>query len=151
MAFMNILIRFLPPAAALLVLAGAAAAQAVAVPDSIAQRAAACVACHGKEGRATSEGYFPRIAGKPEAYLYIQLLNFRDGKRQYPAMTHMVAHLSDGYLREMSAYFAAQHPPYPAPGYRSRPRRRRCPPTSRPRRSRRRCHPGCRGRRPGPR
>nr|WP_229459098.1 c-type cytochrome [Massilia cavernae] len=93
----------------------AAPARSPAVPDTIAQRALACAACHGKEGRATSEGFFPRIAGKPEAYLYNQLLNFRDGKRQYPAMTHMVAHLSDAYLREMAAYFSAQHPPYPAP------------------------------------
>lgn len=92
-----------------------AAAEQMAVPDTIAQRAAACVACHGKEGRATSQGYFPRIAGKPAGYLYNQLLNFQQGRRQYPLMTYLVAHMSDGYLREMAEYFAGQHPPYPAP------------------------------------
>jgi cytochrome c553 len=83
--------------------------------DSIAQRTVACVACHGKEGRATSEGYFPRIAGKPAGYLYNQLINFREGRRRYPMMTYMVEHLSDEYLLEMSQYFSNLHPPYPAP------------------------------------
>lgn len=85
------------------------------IPDTIAQRAIACAACHGKEGRATSEGYFPRIAGKPAGYLYNQLVNFREGRRNYPAMTYMVAHLSDAYLKEMAEYFANLHPPYPPP------------------------------------
>ncbi|WP_019140954.1 c-type cytochrome [Noviherbaspirillum massiliense] len=85
------------------------------VPDTTAQRVTACTACHGKEGRATSDGYFPRIAGKPAGYLYNQLLNFREGRRQYPLMTYMVAHLSDDYLREIAAYFSSLHPPYPAP------------------------------------
>jgi cytochrome c553 len=75
----------------------------------------ACVACHGKQGQAGSDGYFPRLAGKPAGYLYQQLTNFRDGRRRYPAMNYLVAHLSDDYLREMADYFAAQHPPYAAP------------------------------------
>ena len=40
------------------------------VPDTIAERVRTCTACHGKEGRATNQGYFPRIAGKPAGYLY---------------------------------------------------------------------------------
>jgi len=85
------------------------------VPDTIAQRVQACVVCHGEQGKATSDGYFPRIAGKPAGYLYNQLLNFRDGRRTYPLMTYMLAHLSDEYLMEMAEYFASLHPPYPAP------------------------------------
>jgi cytochrome c553 len=85
------------------------------VPDTIAQRAIACTACHGKEGRATSEGYFPRIAGKPAGYLYNQLANFRDGYRRYPMMTYMVDQMSDAYLKELATYFAGLHPPYPPP------------------------------------
>jgi cytochrome c553 len=88
---------------------------AAAIPDSIAQRVVACIACHGKEGRAGSDGYYPRIAGKPAGYLYNQLINFRDGKRTYPIMTAMLENLSDAYLREIAQYFADQHPPYPAP------------------------------------
>lgn len=85
------------------------------IPDTIAQRAVACAACHGKEGRATRDGYFPRIAGKPAGYLYNQLINFREGRRQYPLMTYMVAHLSDDYLEEMARYFSSLHLAYPLP------------------------------------
>jgi cytochrome c553 len=90
------------------------AAEAV-VPDTIAERVIACTACHGKEGRATSDGYFPRIAGKPAGYLYNQLINFRDGRRTNAMMTYMVNHLSDGYLNEVAGYFAGIHLPYPEP------------------------------------
>jgi cytochrome c553 len=86
-----------------------------ALPDTIAQRAIACMACHGKEGRAASDGFYPRIAGKPAGYLYNQLVNFRAGRRKYPLMIYMVDHLSDAYLHEMAEYFSGLHPPYPAP------------------------------------
>ncbi|WP_293775995.1 c-type cytochrome [uncultured Oxalicibacterium sp.] len=92
-----------------------AQADTTAIPDTLAQRVAACTACHGKEGRAASDGYYPRIAGKPAGYLYNQLINFREGKRHYPVMTAMLDNLSDAYLREIAAYFASQHPPFPAP------------------------------------
>lgn len=85
------------------------------IPDTIAQRAVACTVCHGKEGRATNDGYYPRIAGKPAGYLHHQLLYFRDGQRQWPLMNHMVAHLSNDYLLEIAQYFAALNPPYPPP------------------------------------
>ena len=85
----------------------------VNVQDTIAQRVVACAACHGKEGRATRDGYFPRIAGKPADYLYNQLMNFRDGQRRHPAMNHLVANLSDAYLREIADYFASLRLPYP--------------------------------------
>lgn len=100
-----------------LLLAGAALSASASAPvlkDDIATRVLACAACHGKEGRASNDGFFPRIAGKPAGYLYEQLINFRDGRRRYPAMNYMVAHLSDDYLREMANHFAALHPPYAA-------------------------------------
>lgn len=101
--------------AVLLTAAQTAFAQQNIVPDTIAQRVAACTVCHGKEGRAGSDGYYPRIAGKPAGYLYNQLVNFREGKRTYPVMTAMLDNMSDAYLREIAQYFADQHPPYPPP------------------------------------
>ncbi len=83
--------------------------------DSMAQRMQACAACHGREGRAASDGYYPRIAGKPQEYLYRQLLNFRERRRGYAPMTHLVKLLSDDYLREIAAYFAQLDIPYPPP------------------------------------
>lgn len=94
-------------------LAACAAAWAAAPPDTMAQRMQACVACHGKEGRATSAGFFPRIAGKPAGYLYNQLVNFRDGRRRHAAMAHLLEPLSDAYLREIAGYFSALELPYP--------------------------------------
>lgn len=73
------------------------------------------MACHGAQGRAGRDGYLPRIAGKPEGYLYHQLLNFRDGRRQNATMTRLLAQQTDTYLREMAAYFAALDLPYAAP------------------------------------
>jgi cytochrome c553 len=106
------------PQLTLLIAACLAGSAAAAPPDPMAERLQACTTCHGKEGRATPEGYFPRIAGKPAGYLYNQLLNFRDGRRNNPVMAYLVEHLSDDYLHEIAAYFAAldlPYPPAPAP------------------------------------
>jgi cytochrome c553 len=88
---------------------------APAVEDNMAQRMIACTGCHGREGRAASDGYYPRIAGKPAGYLYNQLVNFRDGRRTYALMTHLVQHLTDDYLREIADHFAGLDLPYPPP------------------------------------
>nr|WP_211923403.1 c-type cytochrome [Pseudoduganella ginsengisoli] len=99
-----------------------------ALPDTMAQRVAACTACHTAGAKAEADikanaqaaargaVYFPRIAGKPAGYLYNQLRNFRDGRRKYAMMTYMTDQLSDAYLMEIAEYFASLHPPYPPPG-----------------------------------
>lgn len=84
-------------------------------PGTMAARVAACTACHGEQGRAGADGYYPRLAGKPQEYLYHQLLNFRDDRRQYRPMQHLLANLPDAYLHEIAGYFAGQHVPYPPP------------------------------------
>jgi cytochrome c553 len=123
---------FIRPFLLVCALAGPAAAQAQVqqqaqqqaqqqrVPDTLAQRLAACASCHGSAttppaavGSGSERQYYPRIAGKPSGYLYNQLSNFRDGRRQYPLMTWMVQNLSDDYLREIADYFSAQHQPAP--------------------------------------
>lgn len=91
------------------------AAKAQPVPDTLAQRAMACTGCHGKEGRAAPDGYYPRLAGKPAGYLHNQLLNFRDGRRDYGLMSELIAPLSDAYLKELAGHFAALDLPYPPP------------------------------------
>lgn len=85
------------------------------VPDTMAQRMQACVACHGEEGRATPDGYLPRIAGKPAGYLYEQLRNFREGRRRNAAMSRLLANLSDEYLKEIGEHFASLDLPFPPP------------------------------------
>jgi len=92
-------------------------AQQEAVPfykaiDSVEARMQGCVTCHGQSGQGTNNGYFPRIAGKPAAYLYNQLVAFRDGVRKYPPMNYLVAYLPDAYLREMAEHFSKLRPEY---------------------------------------
>lgn len=91
------------------------APQEILRPDTMDARVAACTACHGAQGRAGNDGYYPRLAGKPQEYLYHQLLSFRDDRRQYRPMTHLLTGLPDDYLREIAAYFSSQHVPYPPP------------------------------------
>jgi cytochrome c553 len=90
-----------------------AAERPAVLPDTMAQRLLACTSCHARIDTAHGTEYFPRISGKPAGYLYNQLVNFRDGRRQYPVMTYMVTHLPDPYLREIADYFASQHLPAP--------------------------------------
>jgi cytochrome c553 len=100
-------------AAAIWLLAGTAGA--APFENTIAQRTMACTACHGAQGRAGPDGYYPRLAGKPAGYLYNQLLNFRDGRRHYALMTQLVDPLTDDYLMEIARYFSALDLPYPPP------------------------------------
>ena len=83
--------------------------------DTLAQRTLACTACHGAQGRAGPDGYYPRIAGKPAGYLYHQLLHFREGRRHYGLMTRLLDPLSDAYLMEIAQHFASLDLPYPPP------------------------------------
>ena len=101
---------------ALLCTALPAANALAAAPDTLAQRLQACSACHASSSSSSSTAntstpnpFYPRIAGKPAGYLYNQLVNFQQGRRQYPQMTYLVEHLSDAYLREIADYFSAQH------------------------------------------
>lgn len=105
--------------AALLASPTRAVAEAATFTDTIAQRTLACTACHGKQGRAGPDGYYPRLAGKPAGYLYNQLLNFREGRRHYGLMAQLLEPLDgpigDAYLLEMAQYFSQLDVPYPAP------------------------------------
>ncbi len=79
------------------------------------ERVRPCVACHSLEGRAGTDAYYPRLAGKPEGYLFNQLRNFREGRRDYTPMALLIENLSDQYLMEIAGHFAALRPPYPPP------------------------------------
>ena len=92
-------------------LPASAADRPAVLPDTMAQRVIACTSCHARDQG--TDAFFPRISGKPAGYLYNQLINFRDGRRQYPLMTYMVEHMPDAYLREIAGYFSAQHLPTP--------------------------------------
>lgn len=103
-------------------LAASALAQAK-VPDTLEQRLKACAACHGDQGEGLQgrNEYYPRLAGKPAGYLYNQLVNFRDKRRELAIMNYMVAFLADAYLLEIANHYAALQPPLIPPASRAPP------------------------------
>jgi len=100
---------------ALIALLAPLSAAAAPAPDTVAERVKPCLACHALEGKAGRDAYYPRIAGKPQGYLYQQLLNFRDGRRSYAPMTLLLENLSDQYLAEVATHFAGLRAPYLPP------------------------------------
>jgi cytochrome c553 len=88
-----------------------AAGRPAVLPDTMEQRVLACASCHARPDR--NDAFFPRISGKPAGYLYNQMVNFKEGRRQFPLMTYMVDHLPDDYLREIAGHFASLHLPPP--------------------------------------
>jgi cytochrome c553 len=52
----------------------------------------------------------PSLAAQPESFLQWQLVYFRSGTRKSPVMQPLAEGLSDGDIRELSAYFAALPP-----------------------------------------
>jgi cytochrome c553 len=99
--------------------AAAQAAETPNVPDTLQQRIAACTTCHGVHGEGTPGSmFFPRLAGKPAAYLLRQMQDFQNGLRNYAPMEYAVRHLRPDYMREIAEYFSAQQVAYvrsPAP------------------------------------
>ena len=95
---------------------GVSAAEPTATEqDLMARRVQPCTACHGEVGRATPDGYYPRIAGKPAGYLFNEMINFRDGRRTFPQMMYFMQLRDDADLEEVASYFARQRPPYTSP------------------------------------
>ncbi len=93
----------------LLFLAQTVSAAAVLPDDEVAERVAACAACHGEqgEGRAGSE-YYPHLAGKPAGYLFVQMQGFRDGRRHYPEMVYLMRNWDDAWLARIAAFYAGR-------------------------------------------
>ena len=81
--------------------------QAAANIDAGRQKAAVCAACHGVDGNSTNPEW-PKLAGQHEQYLYKQLVDFKQKKRENPLMTGPVAELSDQDMRDLAAYYASQ-------------------------------------------
>jgi len=72
-------------------------------------KAQACSACHGADGNSAS-GNFPNLAGQNWRYLYLQLKDFKEGRRSDPVMSPMAAPLSREEMINVANYFATQAP-----------------------------------------
>ena len=79
--------------------------------DAAASRTLAtpCFACHGPDGNSQSP-VFPILAGQTWRYIYIQLKDFKEGRRSDPVMTPLAAALSRDEMIALGNFFAAQKP-----------------------------------------
>ena len=71
------------------------------------KKAEACVACHGTNGNSPS-GAFPTLAGQNARYIYLQLRDYKEGRRKNPMMSPIAAGLEKQDMHDLAAYFAAQ-------------------------------------------
>ncbi len=107
------------PAPAAPPLADAAAiarGQAIAEHGIPAQKVASCIDCHGSGGRRHKAAY-PRLAGQPADYLFLQLELFKKGHRGGSAYAHLMQavapRLTEAQMRDVALYFASLPPPPP--------------------------------------
>ncbi|EJN13598.1 cytochrome c553 [Bradyrhizobium sp. YR681] len=80
--------------------------------ESISDRVAPCLACHGERGTSATENT-PSLGGQQAPYALIQLFMFREKLRVFEPMNEMAKSLTDDDLRTFSDFIAAL--PKPAP------------------------------------
>jgi cytochrome c553 len=96
------------PILAALALHGAGAG-AQSVDSKVPDKAQVCIACHGPGGHST-DPQWPILAGQTARYLYLQLKDYKEGRRQNDQMSPLAANLSREDMLELSSYFAQQKP-----------------------------------------
>ena len=64
-----------------------------------------CAACHGMDGKSTL-AEIPRLAGQQSGFITPQMILFREGIRQVPAMQAPTEKLSDTDIEAVAAYYA---------------------------------------------
>ncbi len=73
------------------------------------KKAEPCAACHGPNGNSTIP-LSPILAGQTVRYIYLQLKDFKEGRRQDPQMDPFVVNLSREDMFDLAAFYAAQKP-----------------------------------------
>lgn len=75
--------------------------------DAGRKKAEVCAACHGADGNSPA-ALFPILAGQTQRYLYLQLKDYKEGRRKNPMMSPLAANLSKQDMQDLAAYFASQ-------------------------------------------
>jgi cytochrome c553 len=89
--------------------------------DTLEQRLAACLACHGENGRSQTPNV-PSLGAQPAFYVLIQLYMFREGLRRVDVMNEAAKGLSNDDLLTVAETIAQLPPPGPAAGAADRAR-----------------------------
>ena len=71
--------------------------------ETIEERAAPCLACHGERGQSETEN-IPSLGGQQAPYALIQLFMFREKLRVFEPMNEMAKPLTDDDLRTFSDF-----------------------------------------------
>ena len=78
--------------------------------ETIADKAAVCLACHGEKG-VPADKAIPILFGQNEGYIYIELRDMKKGARKNEQMAPIVENMSREDMLALAAYFSAQ--PWP--------------------------------------
>jgi len=70
-------------------------------------KAQVCFACHGPDGNSTV-GEYPILAGQSWRYIYIELKDFKEGRRSDEQMSPVAEKLSTDDMMLLGEFFAAQ-------------------------------------------
>ena len=81
--------------------------------ETIEERAAPCLACHGEHGQSEAENT-PSLGGQQPPYALIQLFMFREKLRAFEPMNEMAKTLTDDDLRAFSEFIGKLPKPKPA-------------------------------------
>lgn len=96
----------------LLVVLALTLAPVTALAETLQERAAPCLACHGETGKSEIENT-PSLGAQQPAYVLIQLYMFRERLRTFDIMNDLAKDLSDDDLRAFSDYIATLPKPLP--------------------------------------
>jgi cytochrome c553 len=92
----------------LTLVSAAALAQDGSAPDAaIKDKVMVCAACHGATGNSTDPQY-PILAGQSARYIYLELKDFKEGRRHDPQMDPMAANLTPADMLALADYFSKQ-------------------------------------------
>ncbi len=80
--------------------------------ETIAERAAPCLVCHGASGQSENPE-IPSLGGQTAPYALIQLYLFREKQRVIEVMNDMTKSFTDDDLRAFSDFIATLPPPKP--------------------------------------
>jgi cytochrome c553 len=75
--------------------------------DEMPAKAATCLACHGVNGNSSMPGV-PSLAAQNARYIYLQLRDYQEGRRENIMMTPMAAGLTRPEMQELANYFSQQ-------------------------------------------
>jgi len=93
---------------ALLLMQSTPAAAQTAPALQMRSLAATCASCHGTEGKAVQGDAMVSLAGLPKDYFVLQMMAFREGKRQATVMHQISKGYSPEQIEALAIYFAAK-------------------------------------------